>query len=48
MASVRFNIVKQNYKKGLWTIETVKKAVKTGRITAEEFKEITGEDYTED
>ena len=29
----------------LWTIEMVRNAVKKGVISANEFKEITGEDY---
>ena len=29
----------------LWTLEMVKNAVVKGVITADEFKEITGEDY---
>ena len=38
-----FDIIKQNYDKGLWTKSMVKLAV--GRvITKEQYKEITGED----
>ena len=36
--------IKKWYPK-LWTLEMVKNAVEKGVITAEEFKEITGEDY---
>ena len=42
--SDNFEKVQGYYEKGLWSISMVKNAV--GRwITAEEFKEITGEDY---
>ncbi len=37
--------VKKYYDKGLWKIAAVRNAVVKGWITAEEFKEITGEDY---
>lgn len=40
----KFARVKDYYNRGVWTIEMVRNAV--GRwITAEQFKEITGEDY---
>ena len=40
----KFARVKDYYKRGLWTLAMVRNAV--GRwITAEQFKEITGEDY---
>ena len=42
----QFVVVKSNFDKGLWTADTVKKAVKTGKITEAEFQEITGEKYT--
>lgn len=38
--------IKKWYPK-LWTIDMVKEAVKKGVITADDFKEITGEDYVE-
>lgn len=40
------NIVKKKYNKGLWCKAQVKVCVKKGVITAEEYKTITGEDYT--
>ena len=40
------NIVKKNYDRGLWCKAQVKVCVKKGVITAEEYKTITGEDYT--
>ena len=40
----KFERVKDYYNRGLWTVDMVRNAV--GRwITAEQFKEITGEDY---
>ncbi|HGT1684116.1 TPA: XkdX family protein, partial [Clostridioides difficile] len=33
------------YKNGNWTKEQVKTAVEKNKITASEYKEITGEDY---
>lgn len=33
------------YKQGLWSADMVANAVAKGIITAEDFKEITGEDY---
>ena len=38
--------IKGFYDKGLWTIEQVHIAVEKGKITAEEYKTITGQDYT--
>lgn len=43
--SKHYNKVKKWYDMGMWNIEVVKSAVKKGWVTAEEFKEITGEDY---
>lgn len=40
-----FEIIKRYYDNQLWTIEQVKVAVGKGKITEEEYKEITGEDY---
>lgn len=37
--------VKKWYDLGMWNLEAVKNAVKRGWITAEEYKEITGENY---
>ena len=43
--SANFDKVKGYYTKGLWSIGMVKNAV--GRwITEQEYKEITGQDYT--
>lgn len=39
-------MVKRNYDRKLWNIAMVKMAVAKGVITTEQFKEITGEDYT--
>lgn len=43
--SKKFQTVKNYFDKGLWNIDRVKNAVVKKWITAEEFKEITGEDY---
>ena len=43
--SPKFNKVKGYYEDGLWNKTMVKNAVKKGWITAEEYREITGEDY---
>lgn len=40
-----FEKVKFYYERGLWDIERVKNAVIKGKITVEQFKEITGQDY---
>lgn len=42
---MNYDAVKYNYEKGLWSKIMVKMAVKKGIITAEQYKEITGEDY---
>lgn len=43
----KFEKVKYYYDNGLWSIDRVRNAVVKGWITAEQFKEITGEDYEE-
>ena len=43
--SAKYQKVKKYFNDGLWTLEMVKNAVVKEWITAEEFKEITGEDY---
>lgn len=40
-------IAKKNYERGLWTIEMLDRLVEVGKLTAIEFKEITGEDFIE-
>jgi len=40
-----FEKIKLYYDAGYWTKDMVKKAVVKGKITAEQYKEITGEDY---
>ena len=40
-----FEKIKRYYDKGLYTIDQVKVFVQGGKITEEEFKMITGEDY---
>lgn len=41
-----YEIIKKNFERGLWNIQMVKVAVVKKVITAEQFKEITGEEYT--
>lgn len=38
-----FNIVKRYYDRGIYDKDDVAKFVKAGRLTGEEYKEITGE-----
>lgn len=40
-----FESIKRNYERGLWSRAQVKVAVRKGVITAEQYKEIVGEDY---
>lgn len=42
----KYDKVKSYYDKGLWNIVMVRNAVLKEWITSEEFKEITGEDYS--
>ena len=42
---MNFNIIKKNYERGLWNKQMIKIAVQKGVITAEQYEEITGEDY---
>lgn len=37
--------IKYYYEKKYWTIDQVKVGVEKEKITAEQFKQITGEDY---
>ena len=43
--SKMFYKVKDWYDSGAWSKQWVKNAVVKGKITAEEYREITGEDY---
>lgn len=47
MHSPKFDRVKKYYDSGLWTIAMVRNAVVKRWITAEEYREITGEEYGE-
>lgn len=40
-----FVMIKRFYDKKFWTKEMVRDAVKAEKITAEEYKQITGENY---
>lgn len=42
-----FEIIKKNYERGLWTKQMVAVAVKKGVITPEQYKKITGEEWTD-
>lgn len=42
-----YDFIKEHYDNGSWGIDRIKAAVKIGRITPEEYKEITGEEYVE-
>jgi uncharacterized XkdX family phage protein len=48
MLVVNFEFVKDKYDAGLWTKEQVQGAVKMNKITADEYKTITGDDYAID
>lgn len=45
--SAKFEVVKNFYDEGLWSEERVHNAVIKGWITEEEFKEITGDVYSD-
>lgn len=40
-----FDLIKGYYNRGLWSDSMVRMAVRLNRITPEEYKEITGNDY---
>ena len=40
-----YDKAKQNYERGLWTKEMIKTLVAKNKLSAEDFKKITGEDY---
>lgn len=41
-----YEIIKRNYDRKLWDKSMVAVAVAKGKITEEQYKEITGQDYT--
>lgn len=41
-----YEMIKNNFDRGLWTTQMVAVAVKKGVITPTQYKEITGEKYT--
>lgn len=41
-----FEQIKRNFDRKLWNAKMVAVAVRKGVITAEQYKEITGEDYS--
>lgn len=42
---MNYETIKRNFRRRLWNKEMVKTAVRKGVITAEQYREITGEDY---
>lgn len=40
-----FNIIKRYYDRGIYSKENVALFVASGKITAEQYKEITGEEF---
>ena len=42
-----FNKIKRWYEEGIWTKAMVRNAVIKGKITAEQYEEITGEPFDE-
>jgi len=42
-----YKSVKRYYDKGIYSKEDVAKFVQAGKLTPEEYKEITGEEYAE-
>ena len=42
---MNYELIKRNYDRGLWTVLMMKMAVRKGLITAEQYKEITGQEY---
>ena len=42
-----FKIVKRYYDRGIYDKDDVAVFVKAGKLTADEYKEITGEEYAE-
>lgn len=45
---MNFDTIKNNFDRGLWTANMVRKAVQKGVISISEFTSITGEDYSTD
>ena len=45
---MNFDTIKNNFDRGLWTANMVRKAVQKGVITPEEFTIITDEPYSSD
>lgn len=43
---MNFDTIKKNYEKGLWSKAQVRVAVRKGIITTNQYKEITGENYS--
>lgn len=39
-------MAKKNFDRGLWTIEMLHRLVEVGKLLAQDYQEITGEEYT--
>jgi len=39
-------MAKKNFERGLWTIEMLQRLVEVGKLSAIDYQEITGEEYT--
>jgi len=39
-------MAKKNFDRGLWTIEMLHRLVEVGKLSAIDYQEITGEEYT--
>jgi len=46
--SRRYELVKQYYDAGLWNKKRIRDAVIKGWVTADEHKQITGEEYVDE
>lgn len=42
---MNFETIKRNYERKLWSKAQIRVAVRKGVITADEYREITGEEY---
>lgn len=45
MSSRFYEMAKRNYEKGLWNLDMLMNFVALGRITEDEYEEITGQPY---
>ena len=45
MSISNYEMAKRNYDRGLWTDGMLRKLTEKGKLTPEEYKQITGNDY---